>query len=278
MDIYYQPDIFLVSGMPSNGKTNFAIGYCKEKSNTSIIHIDEVFLLMRDLFPEEDDIQKNLDIYKYVNHSSFDKQQFLKLFVIELGKAFRCMNFYKSLIIEGYICDKLHDDMKKIISDMGYKNIYEVVANRTCDGYMITLNKTCMGITKNFYYGNIVNAIDNFLAERKNIKNKVTYQKFPWHDLTNINSNSDIKYEASLKNVSLFQKSFLDVGCNTGYFCFKAKAAGAKKVIGVDAGSNWIELAYDINKYFFNYNDIFFLNCSVFDVDFPHKFDVVFCI
>ena len=54
---YFQPDIFIVVGMPSNGKSQFAIKSSSEKSNIKIFHLDNVF-----------DIQfEDNNIYNYCN-------------------------------------------------------------------------------------------------------------------------------------------------------------------------------------------------------------------
>lgn len=47
----------------------------------------------------------------------------------------------------------------------------------------------------------------------------------------------------ALRLPDLTGKSFLDVGCNEGYFCNAALAAGAASVVGIDASKSAIALA-----------------------------------
>ncbi len=43
-------------------------------------------------------------------------------------------------------------------------------------------------------------------------------------------------------------KTMLDVGCNIGYYCFQAHTEGAKKCIGIDTHSAFIDTANDIKE------------------------------
>ena len=43
-------------------------------------------------------------------------------------------------------------------------------------------------------------------------------------------------------------KSFLDVGCNAGGYCFAAKEMGASRVLGFDARSHWIDQAEHVRS------------------------------
>ena len=66
------------------------------------------------------------------------------------------------------------------------------------------------------------------------------YQSFP-------NQPGDSDSQAKLETLKLPQdltgKSFLDLGCNEGFFCLEAKRRGANRVVGLDANHNAIESA-----------------------------------
>lgn len=68
------------------------------------------------------------------------------------------------------------------------------------------------------------------------------YQSFPWA------SGSSQSYEKlrRLQLPSLRDKSFLDIGCNEGFFCGYAKFLGASKVVGVDKNPEFAGLARKI--------------------------------
>ena len=55
-------------------------------------------------------------------------------------------------------------------------------------------------------------------------------------------SDSPAKLKA-LRLPALRGKSFLDLGCNEGYFCIEAKRQGAKRIVGIDANAEFIARA-----------------------------------
>lgn len=96
------------------------------------------------------------------------------------------------------------------------------------------------------------------------------YQSFPGEEG---DSNSLAKLSC-LNLPSLAGKSFLDVGCNEGFFCGYAFFEGASTVIGVDANEDFIKLAR-----------LRFPRCRFKQVDWleflagnSQKFDVIICI
>lgn len=69
-------------------------------------------------------------------------------------------------------------------------------------------------------------------------------------------------------------KSFLDVGCNGGGYCFVAKKNKAKKVFGFDVRDHWINQANFLKKVY-NYDDsINFKVMHVEDLNANEKFDI----
>lgn len=71
-------------------------------------------------------------------------------------------------------------------------------------------------------------------------------------------------------------KSFLDVGCNSGHYCFLAKERGAGTVMGIDINTKRLGQARIIaeNEGY----DIAFEERSIFDTNSLPQFDIVFCI
>ncbi len=72
-------------------------------------------------------------------------------------------------------------------------------------------------------------------------------------------------------------KTVLDIGCNSGQYCFWAKEGGATEVAGVDIDTKRINQARILTE---NEGlDVKFEERSIFDLDFFSKpFDIVFCI
>lgn len=118
-------------------------------------------------------------------------------------------------------------------------------------------------------------------------KNKDEYKKWieenEWYQTMNLPSGLTINgkvptqlREPLFDTIDFTGKSFLDIGCNSGQYCFMAKDRGAREVIGVDFDSKRINQARTIaenEKY-----DVRFEEKSIFDMGINTKFDIVFCI
>lgn len=65
------------------------------------------------------------------------------------------------------------------------------------------------------------------------------YQTFPWAK----GDSASYKKLVALQIPSLKGKTFLDVGCNEGYFCGYAEFLGAKSVTGIDNNSRYLSVA-----------------------------------
>lgn len=76
--------------------------------------------------------------------------------------------------------------------------------------------------------------------------------------------------------IDLKGKSFLDVGCNSGQYCFTAKDRGAKEVLGIDVDAKRIAQARVLaeNEHY----DVTFEERNIFDAPLNRRFDVVICI
>lgn len=71
-------------------------------------------------------------------------------------------------------------------------------------------------------------------------------------------------------------KTFLDIGCNSGQYCFLAKERGAKRAVGIDINGKRIAQARTLAE---NENyDVTFLEQGIFEVDTAEQFDIVFCL
>lgn len=81
-------------------------------------------------------------------------------------------------------------------------------------------------------------------------------------------SNSEAKLEA-LRLPSLEGKSFLDLGCNAGFFCNHALEQGAKRVVGVEKTKSYIEPARA------QMPDAEFVSSDWADFQTSEKFDVI---
>lgn len=94
----------------------------------------------------------------------------------------------------------------------------------------------------------------------------MAYQSFPWLQGDSASYNKLI----SLQLPNLKGKTFLDVGCNEGFFCGFAQFSGATKVTGVDIKREFLDMA-----------KIYFPECQFICQDWedlgPEKYDVILC-
>jgi ubiquinone/menaquinone biosynthesis C-methylase UbiE len=78
-----------------------------------------------------------------------------------------------------------------------------------------------------------------------------------------------------LERLDVRGKRVIDIGCNSGAYCFWAKRNGAREVVGVDLQDKRLEQARKIAQY--EQLDVKFVNHSLFDLAQLGKFDVVMC-
>jgi len=110
------------------------------------------------------------------------------------------------------------------------------------------------------------------------ILEKSFYQSFDFIDNKIKASNSGEKYKSSrLEGFELLGQKVLDVGCNAGYFLFRLLDKNPSKMLGVDAGENFIFIANEINKKYFNSPIIQFIKGDFFEINFTEKFDLIIC-
>lgn len=78
-----------------------------------------------------------------------------------------------------------------------------------------------------------------------------------------------------LSDVQVHEKTILDIGCNTGYYCLWAKKNGASKVVGIDIDQQRLEQAKTLNE--IEGLDIEYYNKPISAAVELGQFDLVFC-
>lgn len=92
----------------------------------------------------------------------------------------------------------------------------------------------------------------------------MAYQTFPWVR----GSSQSYQKLIALQLPALKNRSFLDVGCNEGFFCGYAKFLGVKKVTGIDQNPEFLAMASAL------FPDCDFI-CQNWDLLAPEKYDVI---
>lgn len=108
------------------------------------------------------------------------------------------------------------------------------------------------------------------------VKSQDWYQTIPVVDgIVTQGSTDSMRRMRLLHLPDLAGKTVLDVGCNSGMYCFESKKKNALRVVGIDSQLHRIEQARtlaDIMKM-----DVEFKHMDLFEVGQLGKFDIVFC-
>ena len=112
----------------------------------------------------------------------------------------------------------------------------------------------------------------------KDIASKSYYQNFDFLGAGRGSSNSGKKWELSkLESYDITNKSVLDIGCNAGYFLFRLLNKDPKKLIGIDLGDNFIEIANELNTEYFKSDKVEFIFGDIFEYKLNEKSDLIIC-
>ncbi|ACS78899.1 class I SAM-dependent methyltransferase [Maridesulfovibrio salexigens] len=95
----------------------------------------------------------------------------------------------------------------------------------------------------------------------------IGYQTFPYRP----GASDSLNKLTQLKILPLTAKTFLDVGCNEGFFCGYALFDGARKVVGIDINEQFIQSAKQ------NFPGCDFRVQSWNDLPSDEKYDVILC-
>lgn len=128
--------------------------------------------------------------------------------------------------------------------------------------------------------------LPNLSPKDKNIIEEIAKDLIPWRkgpfcvgDLT-IQSEWDsaIKYNLIAPYLDLENKILGDVGCNNGYYMFRALAKNPQKIIGFDP-MPLCKLQFDFISHFVSEKSLLFELLGIEDLPFyPQKFDVMLCL
>lgn len=116
------------------------------------------------------------------------------------------------------------------------------------------------------------------MADIKGIANRSYYQNFDFLGSGRGSSNSGKKWELSkLHSYYVKNKTVLDIGCNAGYFLFRLLDKDPNKLVGIDLGDEFIEIANELNNEYFKSTKTNFIFGDVFTYKFGTSFDLIIC-
>ena len=273
--------LIIISGAPEYGKSRFATLLSRSIS-IPYLSLDKLF--ENEVFPR---IDKNLldkfkmnkqnlnqkvhfSISKYLNSDFFNFDLFYNKLI---KKIYELLNYHNSstLIIDGF----LGNQYTKFFSMLDNFEKHEVIFY---EKYLVKMNSKHFN-TQNYLYFNLISEIKNsFDYKCANIVKHTNYQSFIG------TKDSDSLKKLHYLNLSTFlhrDDKLLDIGCNLGYFCFKAAKISSNSIFGIDFNENSINQAKYLRDYYFKKFNCKFLNIDFFEFNIyseHEKFNVIVCL
>jgi SAM-dependent methyltransferase len=244
--------IILIEGYPLQGKSYLADKLHSFYDNSEIIRTDDVLKYF--FLKYHPDIWTN-NIYNMFSGGLPENvmQEVKKLLTELIEKSDNCV-----IIVDGYVLKYFQFD---------FKNQVRIEASH----YNYIINGKELHLSQVFY--EIRSIILNGI--------KSNYQTF--YDLKLFGgSDSSNKFEKLKIDWLLKDKTILDIGCNNGYFCFKAvnhmRWQNAKKAIGIDINAESIDTADVLKNCIYQHKNTEFKRVDFFDYMPSEPIDVVFCL
>lgn len=281
------PNFVVIYGNPGSGKTSFArelsklsrftyLGSDSIFSSHVAPHIPEweLFLAYRGQ-PNE-----HFNVSQYVDSNFYDYSLFISCLKDELRRKLQQFPRTHTVLLDGYVF-KNHTQVVKDLS-LPSERVLALHASIINGRHMIEK----FDVTY-YYYDEILKYIrDNFSASCAGTTvPKSHYQSFKSLGLSGLgthksDSNTEEKYSAShLDKVLQPSDRVVDIGCNSGYFCFRVAEKTNGPVAGVDFSRNPLEIASHINNSIFLRDSITFFKAEALEflADSPNSFEIVHC-
>jgi len=284
--------LIILGGVMGAGKTHFSVRFAKE-NNYELINYDELFKLY------DKDYQKTLkNFIKLVNASDKNifcdgwfnpsdllilKDRIVEKWLIYTSPEVCYKRFCKRVKINnphGYSIEKIISIYPKVLL-----KDYEKIIDYTKEYKENTPNKEITKEEANAMFNSFIKKKAECTELAKYIKDNFSYYyqgyKFDCGVETlglrgkNGEFLTDLSFRELLKYVDFKGKSVLDLGCNVGYFCFKAKENGATTVLGVENADRYLIVANKIKKIVGS--DVTFVKDDIATMEYP-KSDIIFLL
>lgn len=254
--------VICISGMPNNGKTTLGLHLFKNYKNSIIIHADcEISDFIYNLHPNMISDLRNIQ-YMYDNILTDKlKSEFLDYLHFHILTKLNIPNV-NFLILEGYITKFYIEKYENELKDKSF--LFNIIARN---------KKYRINDIAYIDISDVANKIK--VSILSNVLPRITYQHFEDLNKTIKNSNSYEKFNRLNITDKLNDKIFMDLGCNTGYFCLRAISYGAKYAVGVDLNTSALEIASILKNGIYEYNNVKFISSDIFDVN--EKADIILC-
>lgn len=244
--------IILIHGYPLQGKSYLAEKLHRFYDNSSYLCTDD---LLKDFFLKNYPELWTNNIYNMFSEGlPEDVLKEVKSFLLkEIYKADNCV-----IIVDGYVIKYFEFNFKHMIriEAKGYEYIIENLPFHVSQVFAVIRNLILNKISSN-------------------------YQTFPDMELIG-GSDSPVKFERLKVEWLLKDKTVLDIGCNNGYFCFKAvnhrRWQNAKHAIGIDINESSIQIADTLKNCIYQHKNTEFKCVDFFNYMPDKEIDVIFCL
>ncbi len=256
------PNIFLIGGQYSSGKTTFARELAKINKGVHLLSLDTLF--KNDAFPSG----VHQRILGYVNSPMFNKQDFVRLFFNEYLHTIP-FNEVNTVIIEGWVLS--HEFIRKKLTQvlMLYGNpVFMQLVDHKLRFRKQLFTKSHEENAKAFYefYKKI---------RLEDLTKRTTYQFYSDLGQKTFNSNTAEKIKKA-KMPTLKGKTILDIGCNAGYMSNTFARDKAKAVHGIDVRRISVSIASQYNNVFYQSPNVKFYHIDVYDFKPEEKIDIIY--
>jgi len=283
--------LIILGGVMGAGKTHFSKRFVKE-NDFELINYDELFKIHNKNYQET--LKDFINLVNASDKDVFCDGWFNPLDLITLDRIIEKWLIYASPeVCFGRFCERV-----KVNNPEGYSidmilSVYPKIFLGDYDN-IIDYTKEYDGVSKpeEITREEVERRFNSFVKKRNEcielanyIKNNFDYYyqgyKFDCGVETlglrgkNGEFLTDLSFREILKYVDFKGKSVLDLGCNIGYFCFKAKENGATTVIGVENADRYLIVANKIKK-ILGY-DVNFVKEDIVTMEYP-KSDIIFLL
>lgn len=279
-----------IHGFPGSGKST--LGKALSKSGDVVcIHTDSIVISkMAENFPNKSEylsksatLEEHFNVAKFVDSPFFDMNMFIEYLESEISNAISENNGIRLVVIDGYALKHskyLFEAMEITDERIMVLKTNELNGKFTADSFNVT-------------NGNIDGLVYNIDSHFKKGGLAASLSRSTYQDLSSLFYGIGIDTQSALTDSETYKKfnashlsdllsrnsRFLDIGCNAGFYCFKAAQVTGDAVVGIDMNKHWLEIGSQVNNSIIKKDNIRFLNADAFEFLSvkSSEFDVIHC-
>jgi GT2 family glycosyltransferase/SAM-dependent methyltransferase len=281
------PNFVAIHGLPMAGKSTLSAALSAEPGwvwiRSDLIFMERIAALI----PDRDDFvarrghhDEHFSVATYVNSDSYDHALFVECLRDEVDRRLSTNPNAHVVVLDGYALRR-HN---QIFTDLGLPPERTMALRaHIVDGiYMIEdfdVTGRAYDAVKDHIQDTFRQKCQNVTLPKSTYQNHVSLGLLPAGSRL-ADSNTAAKFDSShVLDLIRPSTSFVDVGCNAGYFCFRVAQATDSVVVGVDTERRWLEIASHINNSWMYQANVAFIHTDGMEFLAAHRtaVDVVHC-